>query len=269
MIGQSVGALVLTVACAWAAGGDAGLDRSLALQSRAIRVAERDVPSPLVPGEPGYRADHARVRAAVQEVLARREFGDLYSDPNAFMRWVAEWVYSVVGRIVSALRDLPDWAVWVIVGWMILTLGAILGHLIYTLWTILGGTARGLRAGPSGRGHRGELLGIRDLDFDSVYAEAGRLLAAGDWIAATRYLYVAAILWLDRQGWIAFRPAKTNREYLGELRMQGQLQGTFRRLTDGFEAIVYGGRPATMTTSHEMASTVEGLLHEPARTVAN
>ena len=84
---------------------------------------------------------------------------------------------------------------------MILALVAILVHLIYTLWKLL----TGQRLGPgderrlAGRGG-GELLGIRDLDFDSVYAQARRLLAAADWPAATRYFYVTAILWLDRQG---------------------------------------------------------------------
>jgi hypothetical protein len=182
---------------------------------------------------------------------------------------LTEWILSIIGRIASVLQKLPEWVVWLIVGWLILALAAILGHLIYTLWTILGGASRAAGSGSSVRRHPGELLGIRDLDFDSVYAQAGRLLAAGDWLAATKYLYVAAILWLDRQGWIAFQPAKTNREYLGQLRDQGRLQGPFRRLTDGFEAIVYGGRPATGTTSREMANTVESLLHEPARTVAN
>jgi hypothetical protein len=158
---------------------------------------------------------------------------------------------------------------WLIISWMVLVLAAILAHLIYTLWTILGGTSRASGAGAARGARAGELLGIRDLDFDSVYAEAGRLLAAGDWLAATKYLYVAAILWLDRQGWLVFRPAKTNREYLAELRAQAQLQGLLRGLTDGFEAIVYGGRPATMAATDDMAHTVEVLLHEPARTVAN
>jgi hypothetical protein len=214
---------------------------------------------------PGQGTEHARVRAAIQEVLAQREFADLHADPYAVWRALAEWIHSMT----ETLHDLPEWAVWLIVGWLVLALAAILGHLIYTLWTILGGTARAARAGPSRRGHPGELLGIRDLNFDSVYAEAGRLLAAGDWLTATKYLYVAAILWLDRQGWIAFRPAKTNREYLGELRARAQLQAPFGQLTDSFEGIVYGGRPATMATSQEMAHTVEGLLHEPARAVAN
>jgi hypothetical protein len=112
-------------------------------------------------------------------------------------------------------------------------------------------------------------LGIRELDFDTVYAEAQRLLIAGDWLAAIKHLYVASILWLDRQGWITFRLAKTNRDYLVQLGADARLQGPLRRLTEGFESIVYGGQPATMSATHDMANTVEGLLHEPARTAAS
>ena len=112
-------------------------------------------------------------------------------------------------------------------------------------------------------------MGIRDLDFDAVYAEARRLLAAGDWAAATRYLYVAAILWLDRQGCIAFRLSKTNRDYLQELRPAAQQQGLFCRLTGCFEPIVYGGQAATKSTTDDMASNVEGLFHGPTGTIAS
>jgi hypothetical protein len=112
-------------------------------------------------------------------------------------------------------------------------------------------------------------LGIRNLDFETVYAEACRLLTTGDWPAATRYYYVAAILWLDRQGAIAFRPSKTNRDYIGELRAQTRLQSPFSRLTDRFEAVIYAGQAATASTSRDMADTVESLLHEPVRTAAN
>jgi hypothetical protein len=89
-------------------------------------------------------------------------------------------------------------------------------------------------------------------------------LDAGDWSAATRYLYVAAILWLDRQGSVAFRRSKTNRDYLQELRAQDRLRGLFVRLTGSFEPVAYGGRPATMATGHDMAAALEGLIHELA-----
>ena len=127
---------------------------------------------------------------------------------------------------------------------MLLTLAAILAHLIYTLVMLLRGTSSPLRSNPKGGRIAGELLGIKDLDFDTVLAEARRLLAAGDWPAATRYFYVAAILWLDRQGWIVFKKSKTNRDYIDELASRARIQGSFRRLTADFEPIVYGGLAA-------------------------
>ena len=116
---------------------------------------------------------------------------------------------------------------------------------------------------------RGTSVVVAGVDFDAVIAEARRLLAAGDWPAATRYFYVAAILWLDRQGWIAFKKSKTNRDYIDELAPRARVQGSFRRLTADFEPIVYGGRPPQGSTIHDIATTVEGLLHEPAGASAN
>jgi hypothetical protein len=217
------------------------------------------------PGSPGAntQADATRTRAAIEEVLARREFADLRDGSHAWER-LMEWFKSLFERAGSALDRLPLWLLWVIVAWMLLALLALLAHLIYTLWTLVGGSSRAWRTASAAGRRQGELLGIRDLDFDAVYAEGRRLLAGGDWLAATRYYYVAAILWLDRQGAIAFRPSKTNRDYMGELRAQAGLQGPFGRLTDRFESIIYAGQAATATTTGDMADTVEGLLHGPA-----
>jgi hypothetical protein len=177
-------------------------------------------------------------------------------------RQLMKWFLSLLKRVSSAIEHLPSWVAWTIVVWMLLTLLAILAHLIYTLWSLLGGSFSPSSVGSASRRHRGELLGIRDLDFDTVYAEAHRLLATNDWLAATRYYYVAAILWLDRQGAIAFRPSKTNGDYIGELRTQTKFLRPFGRLTNRFESIVYAGQAATASTSRDMADTVEGLLHE-------
>ena len=141
---------------------------------------------------------------------------------------------------------------------MILTLVAILAHLIYTLWKLL----TGQRLGPgderrlAGRGDR-ELLGIRDLDFDSVYAEARRLLAAADWPAATRYFYVAAILWLDRQGWIVFRPVED------ESRLYRRVAGRTRPCKAGFRQLDRGFRVRSFTAASRRPSLRRATL--PAR----
>ena len=153
-------------------------------------------------------------------MLATREFADLHSDPYAVWRRISEWVGGLFEGLARALGNLHDsipWLYWTLVSWMVLTLVAILAHLIYTLVTLIGGAKRGDLAVQGRQKISGELLGIQDLDFDKVYAEARRLLAASDWIAATRYFYVAAILWLDREGAIVFKRSKTNADYVAEL----------------------------------------------------
>jgi hypothetical protein len=228
-----------------------------------------------------------RARSAVRDVLAKREFANLHSDPNAGWRQILAWLESLIRAVGKVVRSMPEWLFWMVLTWMVLTLLAILGHLVYTLVMLLRGTS--LPGGSRGKRDKisGELLGIKDLDFDSVYAEARRLLAAGDWSAATRYFYVAAILWLDRQGWIVFKRSKTNRDYVAELargagvpalagfsaqpppkggtpaHATGREQG-FRRLTELFEPIVYGGREPTNCTMNDISTTLEELLHEPA-----
>jgi hypothetical protein len=234
-----------------------------------------------------------RARVAVHNVLTGREFANLHSDPYAVWRRVLAWIGGLFERLANAIRGLPPLLYWTVVTWMILTLVAILGHLIYTLVKLIRGTSRTMRA-TDGRGKiAGELLGIQDLDFDKVYAEARRLLAAGEWTAATRYFYVAAILWLDHEGAIVFKRSKTNCDYISELALgagvpalagfsaptpprggtptqpakglipTSRAQG-FRRLTELFEPIVYGGRAPTSSNMDDISTTVESLLHEPA-----
>jgi hypothetical protein len=207
-------------------------------------------------------AGHARARTAVEEVLSRAEFADLRRDAKAGQRRALRWLQSFWDSIERAIGRLPEWLLWVIVFWMFAALLAILAHLVYTLWKLLGGSGRASGAAASAQRRGGEILGIRDLDFDAVYAEARRLLGGGDWPAAIKYYYVAAILWLDRQGAIAFQPSKTNRDYFRELRARAGQQELFGRLTNCFEHVAYAGQAATASNSRAMAEAVEGMLHE-------
>ncbi len=239
-------------------------------------------------------AFHNRARTAVHDVLATREFADLHLDPYAVWRRISEWIGGLFEGLARALGNLHDsipWLYWTIVSWMVLTLVAILAHLIYTLVTLISGTKRGDPAAQGRHKIAGELLGIQDLDFDKVYAEARRLLAGGEWAAATKYFYVAAILWLDREGAIVFKRSKTNCDYVAELgrgagvpALAGRVEvpiagrgtpiqappkgGTpaqdFRRLTELFEPIVYGGRQPTNSNMDDISNIVESLLHDPA-----
>lgn len=246
-------ALVLIVVCGWS----------------EARVAVAGEPSP-TKGVTADDADfHHRTRATIQDVLADREFSDLQADSNVAGRRLFQWIDSLLNGVASWIRSLPSWLAWGIVVWMVLTLLAILAHLIYTFVMLLGGISPSSHASGRQGEHPGQLFGLRPLEFDAMYAEARRLLGESDWLAATKHFYVAAILWLDRQGCIAFRLSKTNRDYIEELRTQAMLQTGFRGLTGCFESVVYGGQSATMSLAQDMAHGVEDLLHESADGVAN
>jgi uncharacterized protein DUF4129 len=213
-------------------------------------------------------AYHERTRENVSEVLAMREFADLRNDGEGWWVRFLKWAEKVLTEIAKSFRGLPSWLAWVIISWLILALVAILGHFVYVLVGVIGASATRWKSDPAEKGGRGELLGIRELDFDSVNRLAQEYLAAGNWAAATRYLYVAAILWLDRQGWIAFGLSKTNYDYIAELARQPEHRATFRQLTNRFESTVYGGNACTANNCQEMASLFDKLFREATPVVA-
>ncbi len=206
---------------------------------------------------------HEQVRQAVNDVLSSPEFKDLRAGRETWWFQFLNWLGSKLEGVGDNLRALPEWALWLLVGWMVLVLVAILVHMAYVLW----GTVRrsgAARSDGAERQGRGELLGIRDLEFASVYDRARQLVESGDPVAATKYLYVAAILWLDLRGRIAFRASKTNYDYLGELTDYPEDQGRFRELTGRFETTAYGGEPPTARSCQEMVALVESLRREAA-----
>jgi hypothetical protein len=213
----------------------------------------------------GATAYHQHARAAVDEVLAAREFGG-YGGPSLMSRML-RWLGRLLRSIGQILGELPRWLFWLLFAWLVLALLAILAHLLYVVVGLFG--ARGARAGSQGAAElgRGELYGIVDLNFDTAYRRARELLAAGHWAAATRHFYVAAILGLDRAGLIRFRQSKTNHDYVGELRPHPPEHDLFGRLTSQFELAVYGGRPPDAALCRNVAELVDALPHDelPAR----
>ena len=143
-------------------------------------------------------AYHSRARAAIKEVLVQREFVDLRSDPDARLRRLRDWIIGWLGRVGSAIHALPEWVLWVVVTWMVLTLAAILAHLIYTLVKLLKGTAWRPGDGAPLRRHPGELLGIRDWISTRFMPKP-----AGFWQPATGWPPPSISTWRRFSGWTA------------------------------------------------------------------
>jgi Domain of unknown function (DUF4129) len=213
----------------------------------------------VLPGDP------AHARAIVEAVLSDPEFAG--AQPNASL-WakLSSLLESFLTHAANALQALPSWATWLVLVWMTVTLLAIFAHAAYTLLSIgRGGVDR--RKAP-GEGAESELLGIRDLDFDRVFAEALAARGRRDFPRAIRYGYGAAILWLDQVSWLSFAASKTNRDYVAELRAKPSGAPIFARMTCVFEEVTYGARGATEDLTVELFTDLDKLRHESAQRLA-
>ncbi|WP_322512192.1 DUF4129 domain-containing protein [Chloroflexus sp.] len=122
--------------------------------------------------------------------------------------------------------------VWVVLG----IAGMLLAGLLF-FW------ARGVR-----RATRAPVKAPITDDEDPVtYSEAQRLAAAarsaGDRRSAVRYLYLAALLWLDAQGLLRYDRSLTNREHLHRLRDQPPVRDLLAPVVATFDAVWYGFQP--------------------------
>lgn len=215
-------------------------------------------------GPPELSGYHESARRVTQEVLAGPEFESLDSGPTLLDR-IGEVLEAVIGEIVVFLSNLPTWVWWVVVIWMIVTLVAIIGHLIWVLIQTVGSTGGGRSGSGTGRRtHPGSFFDVENLDEQSVRQRAEQLLRDGDWQAAARHLYVAALLWLDRTGRVRFHQSKTNGDYLRELVGRPDLSRAFVSLTQLFEPVAYGGGEADEVVCRQMHETLQGMRHEVA-----
>ncbi len=123
-----------------------------------------------------------------------------------------------------------------------------------------------------------EPAAVTDLEDESVSAadlpEAGWLRMAeelyrkGEYRLSMRALYLAELAWLDEQQLIAVNRAKTNRDYLNELRRRShvhpELVGMFQRATGAYESVWYGTHPATRTQTESFlahSKQLRGMLN--------
>jgi hypothetical protein len=75
-------------------------------------------------------------------------------------------------------------------------------------------------------------------------AQAEKKASAGDYRSALRDLYLALLYELDQRRIISFKPAKTNGEYLVEIRRSAaSLEASFRPMADLFDYKWYGLEP--------------------------
>lgn len=193
----------------------------------------------------------ARLRA----ILARPPFAR--AAPQMPQWWADFW--SWLGRAIEALlrpvASTPP-EVATATAWIVAIGGALLlaGVLLYLLLGLRRGVARTARAAPPGPED--------GLTARGAFDQAGDLARAGDSRSAVRYLYLAALLWLDERDLLRYDRALTNREYLDRVRDNPALQRRLAPIVATFDRVWYGHAPLSREELAQFTQDIERLRSE-------
>ncbi|MBD3293256.1 MAG: DUF4129 domain-containing protein [Armatimonadia bacterium] len=206
-------------------------------------------------GSPPGRPSEAALRDTLSDILSSGY--QLAEPPEAVLR-------DLLLRLLRGLRDfaggvaeinplggIPGWARPLLTGALIVILGLIVAHLIYSL--------RGLMRERSGKPGRPERK-LERLEPRTVRARAEDAVRRGEYEEAVRLLYLAVLLRLDRIGLLTHDPARTNWENLDAFtRADAPARDAMRQLTGAVDACVYGGRSASQQTWERTRAWAEQL----------
>ncbi|MDX2044942.1 MAG: DUF4129 domain-containing protein [Acidobacteriota bacterium] len=90
-----------------------------------------------------------------------------------------------------------------------------------------------------------------DMTAADLLKNARQLAGNGDFRSAIRRSYIALLCELEQRGKVRLHRAKTNRDYLDELKPEASLYTTFSVMTGAFEHVWYGQEQATETEFNE------------------
>jgi uncharacterized protein DUF4129 len=177
-----------------------------------------------------------QVQQAVATVYQRPEYQEHHG--------IGEWFWEKVGRVLgwigdqlsrlAGLRETAPVVFWLIVTWLVVSLVALVGHMV---WTAVQAARREEDTPAAAKAKAARPRTAADWE-----AEAARLAAEGKLREAAAALYQALLLRLDALGAIRFDASKTPGDYRIEARQDpraARALGGFLRL---FEPVAFGGR---------------------------
>jgi hypothetical protein len=194
-------------------------------------------------------ADVSANRAALNSILARREFGDV-EGPS----WLDRLKQRLLGFILSFLERLirsaaiPTIGKFFVYGLMGLALAALVFVAYRSLWSSQDFDS----AIPKD-------LPVSAKEWAIWLAEARDAAAKGEWRDAIHLAYWAGISFLERQGMWKPDRARTPREYLRLLSSTSEHRETLTALTRTFELAWYANRGASERTFSQTLEQLEKL----------
>lgn len=195
-------------------------------------------------------AGDAGSRQKVDEVLARREFGEVQQ---------AKWWQLAIAKFAGRIQDwfgrmagVVPWAPWMGVAFE---------------WGLLAAAAVGLIVWAMRLSKQQRVSFKTELEFapawqaesDDWAARAKENAAKGEWREAVHCLYWSAIVMLEGQRLWRQNRARTPREYVGLLEPGSARRRVLGGLTSVFERIWYGIRPATGEDYEKASRLLEEL----------
>lgn len=195
----------------------------------------------------GPPTDDSAVRAALERVLARPEFGE--SPLERLAAWLSERLGGPdVGRVELAipLREI-----------LLGVLAALLAALVVARLA--------QRRGRPGAGARAEAPGAAARRRAEELAEQAReARAAGELARALRLYFTALVIGLGRRGDLEYRDAWTNRELLERGRPSADVRALLAPLVDELDAKGFGAAPTGEDDVERLAALCRDRLGVPA-----
>jgi hypothetical protein len=230
-----------------AAKGQHFSESSARLQLAAQRLAEDAQPATET------RPSNEQVRGNLTTVLAQPEFSRV-QDPNALERAEAaawQWLFERLRGVAAYGRTNPWFAR------MFLWAGVTLPCVLLLSWVMLRLRRPQALAVPV---EPVEMASPSAREWQRWMREAETFAQEQRWREAIHHVYWAAISRMEARGmWPADR-TRTPREYLALVHQDHNLQPDLRRLTQAFERIWYGNRPAEERQYREACALMERLL---------
>ncbi len=143
-----------------------------------------------------------------------------------------------------------------IVVWAVVISGGVLLALLLSYWlrTFFGG----ILANRLGRSLRNE----QEIPASSAEAraQAHSMAGVGNYRAAVRQLYLAALLHLDEQGLLSFQSDQTNREFLAQTSPGSTVRSHLQPAVETFDRVWYGEREPDQSTFESYRAEIDELM---------
>jgi len=175
------------------------------------------------------------IEKQMEEILSRPEFSigrDRFFDQ--VMKWIGEWLAGLKLPFQGGGFSATALLVWLVTA-------VILALLLFLfVWGISSLLARNPRLFQRGREQRQEIM-----TAEKAFQKAREASAKGAYGEGIRWLFISLLWTLENQAFLSVHDAKTNRQYIQELKRNRYPQlAAFQELANSFNRIRYGGQQA-------------------------